>query len=579
MSIHFYARQGNLSEVASLLASGINIDAKEGYTGKTPLLCAALSPEAGVEMLKLLLENGANINAVDSEGHRTVLSSALRSGSVEKVKFLMAQGCDIHYQHPHGYDAAIDAMYSAPPLCDGQIQTGQRDTLIPFLNFLIEQGVALNGVSDYGESAVKIASRQGRFDALKLLLSAGADGEALWWDELLYAIPFGSIDEIEELIATGSDLFVRDHHSRTPWLLSLHVGDMEKAKLILASGALPDDEGHYGTTPLHYVVDSNNTESKLEIVQWLIELGCDVNCVDEFGMSPLMLAAQRGNVEVVKHLLASGANSSLVTRANESALNMASSLPVAKLLIAAGEPLKDINETVRSQLTGIGENILLATQQDYAKGRERHFGKNNPELMNFPFWQAMIRCRKTAYTARLAFNDTDDMSHPVWCYDRFGSTLTSLPDGRVVEIGGEHEDFYDPDFCIYNDVVVYQGNGKFKIFGYPKHVFPPTDFHTATLVDDVIYIIGNLGYKGDRQYGTTPVYRLCCDTFSIEPIKTTGAPPGWISRHQARYQAPSQIIISGGKLDDFRDGKAEYVDYSGVCRLDLTTFTWHHLTL
>jgi len=25
-----------------------------------------------------------------------------------------------------------------------------------------------------------------------------------------------------------------------------------------------------------------------------------------------------------------------------------------------------------------------------------------------------------------------------------------LPDGRLVSVGGEHEDYYDPDFCIYN---------------------------------------------------------------------------------------------------------------------------------
>ena len=43
-------------------------------------------------------------------------------------------------------------------------------------------------------------------------------------------------------------------------------------------------------------------------------------------------------------------------------------------------------------------------------------------------------------------------------------------------MGGEHEDFYDPDFCIYNDVVVYDGHGDFTIYGYPKEVFPSHGF-------------------------------------------------------------------------------------------------------
>jgi hypothetical protein len=33
---------------------------------------------------------------------------------------------------------------------------------------------------------------------------------------------------------------------------------------------------------------------------------------------------------------------------------------------------------------------------------------------------------------------------------RFGQSLTLLPDCRAVQIGGEHEDWYDADFCIYN---------------------------------------------------------------------------------------------------------------------------------
>ena len=579
MSIHFYARKGNLPEVASLLASGTKVNAKQRYTAKTPLLCAALSHEAGVEMLQFLVENGANINAVNKKSDGTALSCALRSGSVEKVRFLLDQGCDIHYRRPHGYNAVIDAIYGAIPDETGSNETSltktdQGDRLISLLNFLIEQGVSLNDVSKDGESAVRIASQLGRFDALKRLFDAGADVKSLWWDELLYAIPFGSLGEVEELIATGSDLFVRDHYSRTPWLLSLHVGDIEKAKLILASGALRDDEDHCGTTPLLYAVETERVDSKIEILQWLIELGCDVNGVDRSGVSPLMLAAQKGDTKIVELLLASGANPSLDTQASDRAIALAANLPTAKLLAAAGGELKEINEAVRSRLTGVEESILLATQQEYKTGRDRRFGKTNPEVMNIPFWQAMIRARETAYTARVAFGDKDN-SHPVWCDRRFGKTLTCLPDGRAVEIGGEHEDFYDPDFCIYNDVVVYKGNGDFEIFGYPKTDFPPTDFHTATLVGNVIYIIGGIGYMEDRQYGTTPVYQLHCDTFSIEPVKTSGEMPGWISRHQARYQAPNQIIISGGKIDTLSGEKAEYIDRTGVYRLDLDTFTWH----
>ena len=71
-------------------------------------------------------------------------------------------------------------------------------------------------------------------------------------------------------------------------------------------------------------------------------------------------------------------------------------------------------------------------------------------------------------------------------------------------IAGEHEDFYDPDFCIYNDVFVERARRPPGIYRYPKDVFPPTDFHTATLVGDEIILIGSLGYRDLRRAGRSP---------------------------------------------------------------------------
>jgi hypothetical protein len=104
----------------------------------------------------------------------------------------------------------------------------------------------------------------------------------------------------------------------------------------------------------------------------------------------------------------------------------------------------------------------------------------------------MVRTGVHAYAARTQFNDQDPFTNPgaVWCFDRFGSSLTPMDGGRYVQIDGEHEDFYDSDFYIYNDVVVHDGKGDLQIYGYPREVFPPTDFHTATLCGDCIFIIG-----------------------------------------------------------------------------------------
>jgi hypothetical protein len=163
---------------------------------------------------------------------------------------------------------------------------------------------------------------------------------------------------------------------------------------------------------------------------------------------------------------------------------------------------------------------------------------------------------RTGYSAREKFggqNYERPYDHPVWSFFRFGQSLTRLPSGPFVEIGGEHEDAYDSDFCIYNDVVVHDGRGHFRIFGHPEAIFPPTDFHSATFVEGAIYIIGSLGYPDTRRPGETPVFLLNCETWSIEAVPSRGQAPGWIHKHKARAQDDGTILIWGGKVWDGQD--------------------------
>ena len=144
---------------------------------------------------------------------------------------------------------------------------------------------------------------------------------------------------------------------------------------------------------------------------------------------------------------------------------------------------------------------------------------------------------------------------------------SALPDSREVLIAGEHEDYYDPDFYIYSDVVVRHPDGRLEIFGYPKEVFPPTDFHSATLFDDHILLIGSLGYIQSRKEGETQVLRLNLGDFSVEPVATTGDNPGWIHRHKAALEG-GKIAVTGGKLEP------GYRDNTETFTLDLTTWEW-----
>jgi hypothetical protein len=160
---------------------------------------------------------------------------------------------------------------------------------------------------------------------------------------------------------------------------------------------------------------------------------------------------------------------------------------------------------------------------------------------------------------------------PFWSWERFGRTKTSLPDGRIIHIAGEHEDSYDPDFCIYNDVVIEcPEERKFEIYLYPKKVFPPTDFHTATLVGSDIILIGSLGYRDMRHVGETQVMMFDTNTLTFKNIATSGDRPGWIWKHRSELIGKDKILVVGGKVETSEGS----VDNKDLFELDLGSMQW-----
>jgi len=219
------------------------------------------------------------------------------------------------------------------------------------------------------------------------------------------------------------------------------------------------------------------------------------------------------------------------------------------------------------------------TPELFREWRSPRLGRSNPERLNNPVWEWLVRSRLSAYSAteRLQGASAFDAG-PGWCFDRFGQSSTSLTDGRTVLIAGEHEDHYDRDFYIYNDVVVRHADGTIDVFGYPRGVFPPTDFHSATLVGNRIIIIGSLGYPADRKPGTTPVLILELDTCAISQVVCSGTPPGWLHKHTASLSADrTSIVVRDGIL--VRGGAdSSLVENIDDWRLHLADWRWERLT-
>jgi ankyrin repeat protein len=534
LKIHEAARRGDIQGVARELTAGVTVDVLEYDSGPSALSCVCALPDADSNMILFLITQGAVISP-------PVFHAAVRSGNFDTIRLLLRFGAEVNAREDEGRSGALcAAVYTH--------YSPEDSSLLPLLTFLLEQGADPDIVSSYGESVLSVASNNGRFDAVQILLDHGADPAPLEWTDILRTVALGTIEELGALLEQGASLEDRDRWERTPWLLSLQTGDLNKARLLLAAGADPKDVGRCGKPPLFYAIEMNRPA----LLAWLLAEGFDINATDDFGHTALHTAVERGYSACVAMLLKAGADPRKLDSIGQTPIQVAANLAVARLLIEAGEDLSDVDAEVRRELTGLTERDLRVTREQYLAGRERRFGRANPERVENPFWRAMVQAGCNAYTARARFDDRkpyEGAPQPVWCYERFGRTTTLLPDGRIIEIAGEHEDSYDPDFCIYNDVVFFDGKGGFEILSYPERLFPPTDFHTATLVGDSLYIIGNLGYFKRRKPGETPVYRLDCRTFQIEAVRTYGEKPGWISKHKALYYAAADLIhVYGGQI-------------------------------
>jgi len=121
----------------------------------TPLWCAAVADK--LEVVRTLIRHGAEVNAL-SDTQSTPVRSACYMTNIDVVRYLVDNGADIHQPNVNGGTCLINSVQSVE-LCQ----------------FLIERGAAVNAVDNSGNLALHYAIREGRFDAVHLLLKHGSD--------------------------------------------------------------------------------------------------------------------------------------------------------------------------------------------------------------------------------------------------------------------------------------------------------------------------------------------------------------------------------------------------------------------
>lgn len=118
----------------------------------------------------------------------------------------------------------------------GLIYSNEVD-LVEKVKSRIAQGDDINEVTEYGESALRVASNYGRFDVVEVLLNASADRGQLAWSSTIYEVVYGTHASVKKSVEENDDLESVDYWKRTPFLIAVQLGDTEKAQLLLDLGA------------------------------------------------------------------------------------------------------------------------------------------------------------------------------------------------------------------------------------------------------------------------------------------------------------------------------------------------------
>jgi ankyrin repeat protein len=134
-----------------------------GAVGSSPLHLAALS--GNTALVELLLERGANVDLVRSDGH-SPLSLATRAGSLPVVETLVAAGADLKrvYRPSDLLVDTNDERRSTVSARGGQtlLHIAAAAGSYSVIPFLVERGIPLTQQNDRGETPLMLAESEER---------------------------------------------------------------------------------------------------------------------------------------------------------------------------------------------------------------------------------------------------------------------------------------------------------------------------------------------------------------------------------------------------------------------------------
>ncbi|XP_067340393.1 poly [ADP-ribose] polymerase tankyrase-1 isoform X1 [Channa argus] len=304
-----------------------------------------------------------NVNCRDLEGrHSTPLHFAAGYNRVSVVEYLLHHGADVHAKDKGGlvplHNACSYGHYEVAEL-------------------LVRHGASVNVADLWKFTPLHEAAAKGKYEICKLLLKHGADptkknrdgntpldlvkdGDTDIQDllrgdaALLDAAKKGCLARVQKL-CSPDNINCRDTQGRnsTPLHLAAGYNNLEVAEYLLEHGADVNAQDKGGLIPLHNAASYGH----VDIAALLIKYNTCVNATDKWAFTPLHEAAQKGRTQLCALLLAHGADPTMKNQEGQTPLDLATADDIRALLIDAMPP-DALPSCLKPQATVVSASVV-----------------------------------------------------------------------------------------------------------------------------------------------------------------------------------------------------------------------------
>lgn len=285
---------------------GMGINDKDDY-GVTPLCNAAgfgnvqimnffkkcggqLSPEdivnaissaathGHIEVIKCFAAEGVDVNRVDERGGAPIFMAA-RGGHVKVMEYLLKLGADLYSLDPHGMSLMHSAVLSDDP---------------EVIEWVLDKGLDVNAPNAHGNTPASFGESNGKINALKYLAQKGADVnlENLW----LRSNPKLTIELIQWLRSKGYNIRAEKNGLMH---CAAYNGQIDIIEYLMSEGIDVNIKDEEGKTPIYYATK----KGKFKAIKYLYEHGADLKTQDDKGDTLMHIAARKGKVHIIQWLL------------------------------------------------------------------------------------------------------------------------------------------------------------------------------------------------------------------------------------------------------------------------------------